>query len=551
LPSWLHPRSRLGGKGNEAVDESDDDEEEEEVPALCNGNRSFFYLLRAADKPGDKIPMYTTYNSTLLESTRFNLDCSSTMKNHSEECGYRPKQKGKNFGGVGTRKFFRQNARNTSNLGVDQDSHLNQSLSHTSATGLLHYENPNEYRVSYPANIFQNHVDAESAKCLIEGVHLTPAFSVPNFFKPNWPPLLDPLPDAVTFMTTQRFSPIVNCVCPVVGCSETRYYAGDLATHINQTHPKTRGDGDTVFKCQCGKEYGSWKSYQCHLTVKKNPCNYRHLNGLYGPKRFLKPKPLPPPPGQAYFLCTKCPHNYFLTLHSTKKHMAMHKDGDDAQISDDIVGTSSYEHIIAGVARDEDESLDIVDLSETRLFDNPTSSSVAQMVERTSKNAATTVVRAAKGAGKAVKRAAKGAGQAIKSAANKLTTRQAPGGLVEFPITIGGAVDDSDLDIGDIYNSALLASLSPPAHDQTEIMMPPSVHSLGRPQSDIGINPNLFDDRGTGRRRQNEIMVSQTDVHTDAIFFYDGGSLGHHRRNTGEAEVLMDEEDNSIELHEV
>jgi hypothetical protein len=174
-------------------------------------------------------------------------------------------------------------------------------------------EDSNSYRARYPHNILQANVDPALANFAVESGRETTgnAFDNPAIFKKDAPKLLDPLPLPLEFIRAQAFSPMLNSKCPVIGCDEEYFYAGDLYEHV-KTH-KSKG---TKLLCPCGNTYPTYKQYKDHL---KYYCKKKTEAALYSVNE-KRSKTKGPPPGTAYFICSACPGKWFVTEKNAKGH---------------------------------------------------------------------------------------------------------------------------------------------------------------------------------------------------------------------------------------
>ncbi|GKY99041.1 hypothetical protein MPSEU_000859800 [Mayamaea pseudoterrestris] len=304
---------------------------DEEADETRSALKAFISHIIAQDKPGDKIPFYTNYHESLLMNSRSNAENNANYRELGERCGYRPTQRN-NFSATGGRAFCRQASRNVDSLGVEIDSHLNKSLSHSSAIALKHYENANAYREIMPVNIFHPGIDYDMAVFAVNTSEVTPAFKRPEFFKPNWTPQLAPLPPAIEFITKQAFRPLLNCPCPVIGCSfPPYYYAGDLRAHVHKNHSK----GRHTFLCKCNRTWDTFLKYRRHIggTDGCTQCPQKDLDPLVIPNNY---KPSIPPPGVAYFLCNVCPEKYFTTRKGVTRHISEDHKGAEVGYNDGL-----------------------------------------------------------------------------------------------------------------------------------------------------------------------------------------------------------------------
>ena len=183
---------------------------------------------------------------------------------------------------------------------------------------------PKEYWQRFPAKIFHIDIDPEDFQFFVEHDGVFPAYSSQGFFKANWPQQLMPLPSPEVFIQQQAFSPLVNSACPLNGCDQQFFYAGDLQNHITSNH---KGVQLTNFVCKCGREWKSCDDYQCHVNGRDGMqiCPQHKNDPLYAwnPNKSTGDAP---PPGVAYFLCEACPDQYFVTRRDVDSHISqMHK----------------------------------------------------------------------------------------------------------------------------------------------------------------------------------------------------------------------------------
>jgi hypothetical protein len=175
----------------------EDDEDDED------GGLGVSYLfnevVKSQDHLGDPIPFYTIFPYGRPSSKHGLNPQSKTLNDFITRYGYRPNPN-KKFGITGTRRHFRQDARNAGGHGVDISSHMNQVCGHSDSVAHKHYEDPIVYQGRVASNMFSSAMDQDKVQISLANMQVVPAFDDPAFFKKNWPVQLNPLPSPTEFI---------------------------------------------------------------------------------------------------------------------------------------------------------------------------------------------------------------------------------------------------------------------------------------------------------------------------------------------------------------
>lgn len=251
-------------KKQKKTDNGGVDEEEDDIENVTRLNTA----LEELDREGGErspLPMYTTVKNGQPLRRRLNCRDTSPVAKLFERCGYMPSKKFR-VGVTSCLKFFRQNSKGEPTDGFNLESHLVQTMGHSSAIAHRH-DNSNLYRRRMPANVAQPSVCHDDVAAIIEKFWIEAAFNEPKLFSKDLVKVRGPSypwgGDVCLFLRahSKREFPL-DRQCQATGCDLKFHLYGDLRAHMAACN---KGDFHCSM-CSSQRIYSTYRKLRSHET---------------------------------------------------------------------------------------------------------------------------------------------------------------------------------------------------------------------------------------------------------------------------------------------